>query len=58
MERAQWYCSLDAPRRRAQKTINGTLTAFRYDGVDVVRESTGGSDATYLRTLSTNELLA
>jgi hypothetical protein len=32
-------------------------TAFLYDGVDVVRESTAGTDTAYLRTLGIDEAL-
>ena len=43
--------------RRTQKTIDDVTTAFRYDGLDVVRESSGGSDVAYLRSLAIDEAL-
>jgi len=47
----------DAFGRRATKTIGDVTTAFRYDGLDVVRESSGGSDVAYLRSLAIDEAL-
>lgn len=48
----------DGLGRHAQKTIGSTTTAFRYDGLDVVRESSGGADVAYLRTLGIDEAVA
>jgi RHS repeat-associated protein len=48
----------DGLGRRARKMINGLLTQFQYDGLDLVRESSGGSDVAYLRTLSIDEALS
>jgi RHS repeat-associated protein len=48
----------DALGRRAQKTLNGLLTQFHYDGLDATRELGGGSEASYLRTLAIDEVLA
>ncbi len=48
----------DGLGRRAQKTINSLLTQFHYDGLDIVRESGGAGDASYLRTLNLDEPLA
>jgi RHS repeat-associated protein len=48
----------DTLGRRAQKTIGSTTTDFLYDGLDVVKESSGGADVAYLRTLSIDEVLA
>jgi hypothetical protein len=48
----------DGVGRRAQKTVNSATTAFRYDGLDAVKESSGGTDVAYLRTLSIDEALA
>jgi RHS repeat-associated protein len=47
----------DGLGRRAQKTINSAVTAFLYDGLDVVAETSGGSSASYLRTLGIDEAL-
>jgi RHS repeat-associated protein len=47
----------DGLGRRAQKTVNSVLTQFRYDGLDAVKESSGGSDVAYLRTLDIDEAL-
>jgi RHS repeat-associated protein len=47
----------DGLGRRAQKTVNSVLTQFQYDGLDAVKESSGGSDVAYLRTLSIDEAL-
>jgi YD repeat-containing protein len=47
----------DGLGRRAQKTVNSLVTQFLYDGLDAVKESSGGSDAAYLRTLSIDEAL-
>ena len=33
--------------RRVTKTIDDVTTGFRYDGLDVVRESSGGNDVAY-----------
>ncbi len=38
--------------------INGVATTYQYDGLDIVRESGGGGDASYLRTLALDETLA
>lgn len=48
----------DALGRRIQKVINGVATTYQYDGLDVIRESGGGGDASYLRTLAVDEALA
>jgi RHS repeat-associated protein len=48
----------DGLGRRAQKTVNSTTTVFRCDGLDVVKESSGGADVAYLRTLGIDEALA
>jgi RHS repeat-associated protein len=48
----------DALGRRAQRTVNSLLTQFHYDGLDIVRESGGAGDASYLRTLAIDEALA
>ncbi len=50
--------SYDALGRRMSKTINGTTTAYHYDGLDAIRESGGGGDVAYLRTLAIDEALA
>ncbi len=47
----------DGLGRRAQKTVNSVLTQFRYDGLDAVEEASGGSSASYLRTLGIDEAL-
>jgi RHS repeat-associated protein len=45
----------DGLGRRAQTTINSVVTAFRYDGLDVVKERSGGTDVVYVRTLNIDE---
>jgi RHS repeat-associated protein len=47
----------DAFGRRAQKTIDSVTTAFRYDGLDIVKETDGVGDVSYLRTLGIDEVL-
>jgi RHS repeat-associated protein len=47
----------DAFGRRAQKTLDGGTTAFLYDGLDIVKETDGAGDASYLRTLGIDEAL-
>ena len=47
----------DALGRRAQKTLDGGTTAFLYDGMDLVKETDGVGDASYLRTLGLDEAL-
>jgi YD repeat-containing protein len=48
----------DALGRRISKTINGQTIMFLYDGLDIVRESGEGGDASYLRTLTIDEALS
>jgi RHS repeat-associated protein len=48
----------DALGRRISKTINGQTTTFHYDGVDIVRESGAGGEASYLRMLAIDEALS
>ncbi len=50
--------SYDAVGRRISKGINGVTTTYQYDGLDIVRESGGGGEASYLRTLAIDEALA
>ena len=38
----------DTGGRRSQKTIDGQVTGFRYDGADIVREITAGTVADYV----------
>jgi YD repeat-containing protein len=48
----------DAVGRRISKTINGTMTTFLYDGLDVVKENGAAGDGSYLRTLTLDEALS
>jgi uncharacterized protein RhaS with RHS repeats len=43
--------------RRATKTVNDLPTTFRYDGLDVIQETTDDTDVTYLRSLAIEEAL-
>lgn len=49
--------SYDALGRRISKSINGQTTTFHYDGLDIVRESGGPGDVSYLRSLEIDEAL-
>ena len=48
----------DALGRRIMKTINGQSTGYHYDGLDIVRESGGAGEASYLRSLAIDEAIA
>ena len=48
----------DTLGRRAQRTVNSLLTQYHYDGLDIVRETGGAGDASYLRSLAIDETLA
>jgi RHS repeat-associated protein len=47
----------DGLGRRARKTISSVTTDFVYDGLDIVKETGGAGDASYLRTLAIDEAL-
>jgi RHS repeat-associated protein len=47
----------DAVSRRARKTIDGQLTTFQYDGLDVAVERGADGVASFLRTLALDEAL-
>jgi RHS repeat-associated protein len=47
----------DALGRRISKTINGQTTTFHYDGLDIIQESGGAGEASYIRTLAIDEAL-
>jgi RHS repeat-associated protein len=47
----------DGVSRRARKVSSGISTDFLYDGLDIVKETGGAGDASYLRTLAIDEAL-
>jgi RHS repeat-associated protein len=47
----------DALGRRASRTVNGTATAFQYDGLDVVKEIVGSTVTHYLHGAGIDEPL-
>jgi RHS repeat-associated protein len=47
----------DSLGRRARKTVSSVTTDFQYDGLDVLRETSAGGDASYLRTFNIDEAL-
>jgi RHS repeat-associated protein len=47
----------DGQARRARRALNGQTAVFQYDGLDIIREQLGASEAGYLRTLTIDESL-
>jgi RHS repeat-associated protein len=43
--------------RRNSRAVNGVVTAYLYDALDVVQEQSGGGAVAYLRTLAIDEAL-